>query len=113
MTLLGHPAAVALTQAQQEMQTAQRARTIGGMEGEDTLQFVVEKDGAEVGLQLFGNDLGDDFKGLIEISCRIADTVDALDGMETILQVAPQLLTLRDELVHNGLVTTCEGKHAE
>ncbi len=70
------------------MQTAKGTWAIGGMQGEDPLQFIIKKDGAEIGLQLFGDDLGDDFKGLVEINGRIADTVDALDGMETILQVA-------------------------
>src|SRR5258707_5617563 len=110
MALFGYPATIAFTQAQQEMHAAKGPRAIGSMKGEDALQFIVEKDGAEVGLQLFGNDFGNDFQGLVKIRHGGAEAVDALERMDTALQVPLHLCTLRGQLVHDRLVTAREGE---
>src|SRR5579884_317753 len=58
--LVGNPAAVSLAKAQGEVHATQRAGTVGSAQGQDALQFVVKKDGAEIDAQFFGDDLGGD-----------------------------------------------------
>src|SRR5437660_546769 len=78
-----HPAAITFSQSQGEMHPSQWARAVGGTQGKDALQIVIEKNGAEFDMQFFSDHLSDDFKGLIEIHRRVAHAVDALQRKKT------------------------------
>ena len=113
LAFVGDPAAISLVQAQGVMHATQGTRPIGGAQGDHALQFVIEEDGAEFGVQLFGDVPGDGFQGLIQVNGGIADAVDALQGLQALFHQLLHVLLFAQHLVHDGLVATRECHEAE